>query len=286
MAKRKKLPVPNPKGPIEELAAWYWEAHPDFPDRPYIPLYAKDWLGDPEVSGMPLECQGAYVRLLCICVQGPLPKRILFGSEFRTLGVTKTKWKRTFFPLISPRFIDVSDGYVMNRRMLRVFAELEKERTRRRKPGGDPPENPCPPSSSPSSSGDDHLSEDRSSTEMGRARDPDLEVVEHFFRTILCTTERHAAEVSGKGLVERLVELGTTPADVADWAKLFEEAKSIDSIRDPRALIRGHAIRYRNPKDASAPIINRKLGESAQQRAEEQAARVLKRLKNPPRSER
>ena len=86
--------------------------------------------------------------------------------------------------------------------------------------------------------------------------------IEHFFRTELCCSERNAAEVEGRGLVEQLQHLGTTLYDVGGWsAKLRQQQRDAKPGFDARAYVRSRALRFRSVDDAFPAGVPEPIGD-------------------------
>lgn len=83
------------------------------PERPWFPFYARDWLTDVQVMAMPMECQGAYLRLLCLQWEnGSVPEQArdlaaILGYESIDSGV---HFQATVWPMIIRHFPVIEAG--------------------------------------------------------------------------------------------------------------------------------------------------------------------------------
>ena len=118
---------------------------------PYFPFFAQDWLSDPDVTTMPLDVQGAYIRLLAnMWVAGHGRCDLLDDDEglARLLGIGVREWKKMRTRL-TPVF-RVEDGRISNDKLTELFAKAEQlsqtnaengsKGGRPRKADGNPPE--------------------------------------------------------------------------------------------------------------------------------------------------
>lgn len=91
--------------------------------RPWFQFYARDWLTDDKVMLMSLECQGAYLRLLCLQWEnGAIPKEP--EAVGAMLGFQTKDSRRYFFdrlwPALQPHFPTHRDTTRRNHRMVRL----------------------------------------------------------------------------------------------------------------------------------------------------------------------
>jgi len=81
----------------------------------WFPFYASDWLSDERVQVIPLESQGAYIRLLATqWVEGSIPQDDYHLS--RLLGIPHSEWLE-FSHEVRQFFVDAGEGRLKNERL-------------------------------------------------------------------------------------------------------------------------------------------------------------------------
>ena len=94
---------------------------------PYLRMYVKDWLGDPNVAGLDYELQGVYISILFRMWQSPscsLPNDDAWLS--RMLGVHTNKWAKWRKVLIDgpAPVLFAKDGLISNPRLIQEFNRM------------------------------------------------------------------------------------------------------------------------------------------------------------------
>lgn len=94
---------------------------------PYLRMYVRDWLGDPNVAGLDYELQGVYISILFRMWQSPscsLPNDDSWLS--RMLGVHTNKWAKWRKVLIEgpAPVLFAKDGIIFNPRLTHEFQRM------------------------------------------------------------------------------------------------------------------------------------------------------------------
>lgn len=98
---------------------------------PAIPLYASDFLSDPDVSALPLADQGLLVRIWCMLwMQGPMERERILNASY-ILCSNRDDIAR----VIDEFLIDGGDGRLLSKRMEEERAERVEIREQRAKAG-------------------------------------------------------------------------------------------------------------------------------------------------------
>ena len=97
--------------------------------RPSLPLYARDWLADTEVTAMGAVARAGYLDLLCRCwIDGSIPApdgtpaRWAALAALARLTVVEV---RKVWPLLAPHFVVDQDGRLRNGRLERHRADAD-----------------------------------------------------------------------------------------------------------------------------------------------------------------
>ena len=94
------------------------------PKLPHFPFFARDWLTDERVMLMTLECQGAYLRLLCYqWLEGSIPSS---SKNLAALCMTSVEhFEAEVWPDIGASFSSISVERLQNPRMETIRVETE-----------------------------------------------------------------------------------------------------------------------------------------------------------------
>jgi len=91
---------------------------------PHFPFYARDWLTDERVMLMTLECQGAYLRLLCYqWLEGSIPSS---SKNLAALCMTSVEhFEAEIWPDIRDAFASISVERLQNPRLQAIKEDTE-----------------------------------------------------------------------------------------------------------------------------------------------------------------
>jgi len=99
---------------------------------PSFPFWAKDWISDERVRSMTLEQAGAYIHLLAAnWVEGSLPHRLCILSALAMYrkcirkSQNDASFEKHVWSKISDLFVDVGNGRICNRRLLKELNEAK-----------------------------------------------------------------------------------------------------------------------------------------------------------------
>ncbi len=215
---------------------------------PHFPFFARDWLTDERVMLMTLECQGAYLRLLCYqWLEGSIPDS---PKKLASLCMTSQEhFESEIWPDIGDAFNEVAVQRLQNPRLEAIRVETEakvakavengrKGAAKRWKGADSDPNSPPLATQSDPNAIHNHIQiqddDDGSSSvsESGQLTQDSAEVYEKLMFNF------RFGHLKAMNIVETL---GTTMKDLEDWG-LYENAKGT-------RLTCHNMKRFKNPRD-------------------------------------
>ena len=218
---------------------------------PHFPFFARDWLTDERVMLMTLECQGAYLRLLCYqWLEGSIPDS---PKKLASLCMTSLEhFEAEIWPDIGDAFNEIAVQRLQNPRLETIRVETEAKVAKAIENGkrgaakrwkdnqdSDPNSPPLATQSDPNAIHNHNHSQiqddDDGSSLISKSGELTQETAEVYERLMFTFRFGHLKALN---ITETL---GTTMEDLDDWGR-YENAKGT-------RLTCHHMKMYKNPRD-------------------------------------